>query len=435
MVESLSLAAIVIISSLLFGSVETWSFALVGILTLVLFNVWFIQGLRNGTRMVYFEKNMLIAVLAFVCFVLVQIIPLPPVLLGLLASKKSSFLGMLSLSGFNSISIYPYATVNALMKLILYILLFTLSAFLAVDRAESWHFLKIIVFFGFLLSLFAIIQNATWNGKIFWFRELTKGGSPFGPFVNRNHFAGFIGMIIPFGLALGLRSRDREKKFLYIFVSVIMGLGLFYSLSRGGIISFIVSTFFFVVFVIVRKYSSGSRIVIGIFISLLASYLLYFGMSPILDRFASADVSMGHRAFIWEAMLGAAKDFFLMGSGLGTFPYMSPMYHPGEVTAFFDHAHNDYIEFLTDTGIIGVVLFVAFFIAYVRDVMGSRWWKRRHYHMILAGISSIIYIAVHSIVDFNLHIPSNALLLAVVMGLVYGRAMGMRIHSEGEGIT
>jgi hypothetical protein len=387
MIEQIILACIVIVSALLFGSVEKWSFALVGIATLCLYNLWLIRGLKDGLKMVFMERSTLFMILAFLSYVVIQVLPVPFVIIEMLSPKKASFLSMLSLDGVTSISVYPYATVDALLRLIVYILLFTMSAFLGAKRDDAWQMLKIIVYFGFLLTIFAIIQKATWNGQIYWFRELTMGGTPFGPFVNRNHFAGFIGMIIPFGLALSMWSQDKAKKFIYMFVTVIMTLGLFFSLSRGGIISFIISALFFVIFVVAKRSSSRYRIVMGIFIS---------------------------------------RDFSIVGSGLGTFPYISHIYHPEGVVRYFDHAHNDYLEFVTDTGVTGIVLLIAFCVTYLRDVMRSRWWKGRHFYFILAGISSIVYMTVHSMVDFNLHIPSNAVMFSVILGLACGRANGIK---------
>jgi O-antigen ligase len=435
MIEQIILACIVIVSALLFGSVEKWSFALVGIATLCLYNLWLIRGLKDGLKMVFMERSTLFMILAFLSYVVIQVLPVPFVIIEMLSPKKASFLSMLSLDGVTSISVYPYATVDALLRLIVYILLFTMSAFLGAKRDDAWQMLKIIVYFGFLLTIFAIIQKATWNGQIYWFRELTMGGTPFGPFVNRNHFAGFIGMIIPFGLALSMWSQDKAKKFIYMFVTVIMTLGLFFSLSRGGIISFIISALFFVIFVVAKRSSSRYRIVMGIFISLFVSYLIYFGMTPILDRFTYADVSMGQRAYVWEGMMTAARDFSIVGSGLGTFPYISHIYHPEGVVRYFDHAHNDYLEFVIDTGVTGLVLLIALCVTYLRDVMRSRWWKGRHFYFIPAGISSIVYITVHSMVDFNLHIPSNAIMFSVILGLVCGRANGIKERKRMTIIT
>ncbi|GBE31847.1 MAG TPA: O-antigen ligase family protein [Nitrospirae bacterium] len=423
MIKSYGLASILILASLFFGSVEAWSFAVVGILVVILFNIVLIKGRSlEGGGISLAGRSLYAAVLAFSCFVVIQMIPLPAFLIKIISPVQYSALDLLSIKGFSSISIYPYATLHAFVRMIIYIMLFMVAASLAGDRDAMFAFLKAIVIFGFLLSIFALVQKAAWNGKIYWFRELTHGGTPFGPFVNRNHFAGFMGMLVPFGLALGLHTRNRAKAFLYIFYSVIMSFALFYSLSRGGVLSLIVSASLFMAVIIVRSATTGTRVVAGIFVLLLMSYLLYFGISPLIERFAYTDISFNQRAGIWKAMLGVAHDFFVAGSGLGTFPDISPMYHPAGVNIYYDHAHNDYLEFFTDTGITGSVIFIAFIFVYFRNVLRSGWWNSRDFYFVLAGLVSIISIAVHSTVDFNLHIPSNAMLLSVIMGMVYGMA-------------
>lgn len=95
---------------------------------------------------------------------------------------------------------------------------------------------RILVYFGFGLAIFAIIQKATWNGKLYWFRELSLGGEPFGPFVNRNHYAGFINMLIPLSLGLAVMRRSRGKQTLFGFFGIIMAVSLFISF-QGVVLS------------------------------------------------------------------------------------------------------------------------------------------------------------------------------------------------------
>src|SRR5260370_10487849 len=105
---------------------------------------------------------------------------------------------------------------NTRMELLLLVsdLLLLFLAVQAVRTLQDWRgFVWFGMFFGFLISIFGILQHLTFNGKLYWFREMHYGGIPFGPYVNRNHFAGFVELILPLALvplALGSVRRDRS---------------------------------------------------------------------------------------------------------------------------------------------------------------------------------------------------------------------------------
>jgi O-antigen ligase len=428
LIAGIAIPAIVIISALLFGSVEDWAIAGTGLMSLCSFNAWLFTRIKRGDNFVFLDRPILFSVLACISFFLLQLIPLPELILKILSPERYSLDRILNLSGFHSISVYPYASLHALARFLIYFSIFIMAASLASERIALMRAIQVIVIFGFLVSLFALIQMATWNGKIYWFRELSRGGSPFGPFVNKNHFAGFVGMIVPFGLALALRMKESAKRFLFIFSSVVMSLGLFYSLSRGGIISFIVSMGMFSLLVMIRRTKSKPVIVSAVFVVLLLSYLIYFGLSPVIERFASTDVTLSQRVTVWKSFLNAAADFWLAGGGIGTFPYISPLYHPEGITSFFDHAHNDYLEFFVEMGSLGSIIAIIALMIFFRNILKTKWWQSKDVYLVLAGFSSFLSIAVHSLADFNLHIPSNAILLSTVLGILYGTTR----ETEGE---
>ena len=434
MLESSAILTTVILSVLLFGTVEDWSIALVGVLSLVFFNLWLVNSIKKGQGLPSIQRSLLLCIAAFLGFSLFQIVPLPPFLLKVLSPVKYSALETVSRPGFQSISVYPYATLHALLKLIVYLTLFLMAVSLAERKEGLRMVVRGLVFFGFILSVFALLQKAAWNGRIYWFREVPTNSNPFGPFVNRNHFAGFINMLIPFGIAMSIQARENAKRFLYIFLSVVMGVALFFSLSRGGIISFLVSFTFFSVTIIHRRMRSLPILISGTFALLLLSYLLYLGLEPVIERFSQTDISLGRRTDIWISLLAAVRDHWLAGTGLGTFSYVSPLYHPVDAGGFYDHAHNDYLEFLMDVGVTGVAIAAAFALIVLREVMRSGWWRSRRFYLTLAGLSSLVSIAVHSISDFNLHITSNAITLSVIIGFLYGNAR-RRSHMEGSGST
>lgn len=417
MIEIKFLTVIVIISTLLFGAVETWAFSIVGIATLIFFCVWFFKYGKSWDvpedkwdRIIYFSLS------GFTLYSLLQIVPLPEVLLEIVNPSKYRVLKdfLIESKSLDTLTIYTYASINEIVKLTIYVIIFFLSTRIKDKESIRKIFVNIVIF-GFILSCFAIIQKATWNGRIYWFREVSSDRNVFGPFVNRNHYAGFMGMILPLSMSLTLAYRN-EKRYFFLLSSVIMSFSLVFSLSRGGIISFLLSTVIFMLLVsrhLSRKRLTGYLIV---FASAFFFYFFYLGFSPVIERFAKEGISLKGRPLIWMGTWNAIKDFPIFGTGLGTFRYIFPLYQPGDIGNLnFHYAHNDYLQLLLETGIIGFSLILVFFIGICAKIIR---FYRNGPSIIMAGlITSITYILIHSLVDFNLHIPSNAITFSMITGI------------------
>jgi len=432
-------SAILIFSVLFFGSVEIWSSALIEVCVFTLIIIWLVIRAKTGhplhadkTVISRKERYMFIALFGLLAYIIIQMLPFPSTILKYIAPKSFELYSFYSVDKNPGmyISLYAYKTQIEFLRVVTYSLFFTLLAFSIKDMHTLGWLLKILSYFGFGLAIFAIIQKATWNGGIYWFRELTQGGSPFGPFVNRNHYAGFIGMLIPLTLGLAFTRKRRERKILFGFFALIMSVSLFFSLSRAGIISFFAGIAVFGLFLSRDKFRAKKRWALAAFIFVLFLYLFYLGIDPVIDRFYKTDITSEERFAVWTETLNAFKDFYLTGSGLGTFINVFLFYSPGAITSIYDHAHNDYLEFILEAGIIGAVLLLLFLFFFVRNIFGGSWDGRIGIFKI-SMLSSITTIAVHSIFDFNLHIPSNALMLSSVFGMAFAVSkMGQEISPD-----
>ncbi|MEW6002614.1 MAG: O-antigen ligase family protein, partial [Nitrospirota bacterium] len=411
------LILIVTISTLLFGTVESWSIVVVSFLAALTF-VFFVMRLKSF----HFEsstlKGVMIATVLLFSYPLFQLIPLPPSIIGKAhpAMKEILSISPNTTPMLHSISIYPFATEMELSRLLAFLMVFFTAAFGINEEGRLYRIIRALSIFGFILALFAIIQHATWNGKIYWFREPTQGGTPFGPFVNRNHFAGFINMIIPLSLGIGLMSRSLEKKIIYAFFSITMAIALLFSLSRGGIVSFFAGIMVFVFVIFGRTYSMKKILPVFLFILVLLTYLLYLGISPIIERFSQTGLTDDQRFLAWQSTLWALRDFAVLGSGLGTFQHIFKIYKPEGLYLYWDHTHNDYLELLLEIGIIGAIVVVIFFFFVLKAIL-ENYGRGREIYLKAAFLSSITTLAVHSVVDFNIHIPSNAILFFLVLGM------------------
>ncbi len=419
------LAVIIVLAALLFGAVEVWSAAAV---LLLVFGAGLFWSMSHGNVIEELPGNtrkLLFVALIFCAYIGLQLIPLPAAVVSFISPDTARTRDFYSISGiqFMPLSFDPYKTVGELLRVAAFFTVFFISSIIFRDREKLTKMLIMLIVFGFCLAVFAIVQKATWNDKIYWFRELTAGGSPFGPFVNRNHFAGFIGMLVPLGLGYTLTRESREKFIFFGFLTVIMTLALFFSLSRGGIVSFFASMALFSMLIVITRVQTRKMWAIAAFLAAVVAYLVYLGIDPVINRFYETDITKEQRIIVWTSTFTAFKDFWLTGSGLGTFIDMFHLYSPGSVQSIFDHAHNDYLEYMLETGTIGIVLLLTFIGLLLHPFAKADFHGKRGIIRI-AVISSVSSMLIHSIFDFNLHILSNMLLFAVVLGMLSSLAIG-----------
>ena len=136
-------------------------------------------------------------------------------------------------------TVSSYSTRMELLLLVSDLILLFLAV-QAFRTLQDWRgFVWFGMIFGFLMSIFGILQHLTFNGKLYWLREMHFGGIPFGPYVNRNHFAGFVELILPLALVPLVLGRVRRERWPVVGLFAVVPIGaLFLSVSRGGIVSF-----------------------------------------------------------------------------------------------------------------------------------------------------------------------------------------------------
>ena len=299
--------------------------------------------------------------------------------------------------------------------------------FLAVQAfrtLQDWRgFVWFGMFFGFLISIFGILQHLTFNGKLYWFREMHYGGIPFGPYVNRNHFAGFVELILPLALVPLVLGRVRRERWPVVGLFAVVPIGaLFLSASRGGIVSFGVELAFLALVMILRR-TAGKQLFAGATVLLLALLMVsWLGVGQLLQRFSSfqsLEATAGKRASMrrdtWQIFLHHP----VAGTGLGTLQIVYPPYESLYDGKIVNHTHNDYLEALAETGFLGGLCCAWF----LRVLFGESMKRFRQPNNSFAGtlqLSGLVACSgflVHSLVDFNLHIPSNALLFFLMAHL------------------
>jgi O-antigen ligase len=375
---------------LAFGAVEVWSGAVLEIGASLLFVGW--------AALVFFDDR-----------IKIHWSPLNWPLLGLFVIGLAQF--------FLGATPYPFLTRVELLKLAAYLLIFFLSTQVFRERHDLTNLAWFLILLCFTVSLLGIVQHFTSDAKIYGFRTLTAGGDPFGPFVNRNHFAGFVELTLPAGLALLIfRGLRRDMIPLTGLLTIVPVGAIILSGSRGGIVSFGFEVAVLALLARLRKAQEGPRLVALAIVGFAALALVaWLGTGKAIERFSTlhpGDVTLGRRATMVH---GAAHVFFdhpVKGAGLGSLVAVFPRYEIAYDGYVVDHVHNDYVELLAEMGILGGLCGMAFLWLLFRNARRCFTAEQGHFsRAVHAGaITALCGLLLHSMVDFNLHIPSNALL-------------------------
>ncbi|MGA2421060.1 MAG: hypothetical protein ABSG69_13350, partial [Candidatus Acidiferrum sp.] len=195
---------------------------------------------------------------------------------------------------------YAYNTRTELQLLLADVILLFLTA-QAFRTLEDWKkFVWFAMFFGFVVSTFGILQHLTFNGKIYWFREMRFGGIPFGPYVNRNHFAAFAELLIPIPLVPLLIGKVRRERLVVVGLFAVLQMGaLLLAASRGGIASFGVEFLALAIWFAMRRPEGKQLLAGGTLILVVVLLISWLGVRQITQRFSamqSLEITTGKRA-------------------------------------------------------------------------------------------------------------------------------------------
>lgn len=448
---------LVVATPLAFGTVHDWSSSVMEIIVFIVFGAWSVKsGLRFGAGMSW---PLLALLTAGLTLPLLQIVPLPAGIVRLVSPSLVDLytqVGAPGQEGWMPLSMNTRATIEEWFRITAYVLIFIVVASHYTTTGQVKKLCRTIVAVGAFLTVFAALQFATWNGKLYWVfpvrEELAAAGHRFwGPYINRNHFAGYLAMVVPIAYALFLhriavkqqassrQSQGFTQQLLILTSSVsltVMGLSsiamiaaIFGSFSRGGIVAFTAGTACFSLMVLSRR---STRSVAGAFAPI-AAILLVSIMALLWPRVehrfeAITDVERIKRFDIWKDAGGILYDFPILGTGLGTFRFAYPRYQTENTALQFDHAENDYLELATELGSAGVLLALGTAAAYLGAVYPA--WRQRKNRFVLlltaGGIASCCALAVHGAVDFNFRIPANALLFSIIAGITIATARNVR---------
>ena len=418
-----------VFAPLAFGSVEHWSLMTVELLASLSLCLVML-GLVYRKDPVYRVPGIL-PLFLLLLYILLQLLPIPVELLKIISpmsweAYKPIYEQMMD-KAWLPISINQKVTLQEFLRLGGYVLFYiaTIQLLRSADRIKFT--LTFVLILAGIIAFLATLQLFSANGHIYWFRE-APGGRPGGPWVNINQYSGYIEMLCPLALGLFLYHKPRvpsdaslRERFISFFTSPSSNLNLLFggiffilcssvliALCRGGIVTILLSTLFFIAMVSyrLRKYGRASVWAAICFVLVFISWL---GWEPIIAEFGSSFDTSGviqdARFTVWSDTVAIIKDYPLFGSGFGTYLDVYPAYKTFQSHLVFDHAHNDYLELLVDGGVVAFFLVVWFVSAVIVHAI-KKLKVRRDRFAILVGIgilSGMVAVLLHASVDFNLH--------------------------------
>ena len=295
------------------------------------------------------------------------------------------------------------------------------------------------VAYGFLLSLFAIIQQFTANGKIYWVVSNRYGGWVYGPYVNHAHYAGLMEMLVPFPIIFAIVSwGGRSGRAMFLFVAVVMSSTIFLSQSLGGMIAF-TAELGVLCLILFRNRRSAYReiLLLGALCIALIAWLVWLRPPGLMERFARllnpiSDAGATGRVAIVKDSLRMLRERPFLGWGLGTFPVVYPSFRSFFTNLWVNEAHNDFVQTLVETGIVGFT-FAGVFLALLcrQGIHNLKHWRNdTQSSLALAAFLGCIGLLVHGFVDFNLQIPANAVFFFALAALVTSRFKKPELNRE-----
>ena len=421
----LLLSITIVLSALAYGTVHYWALALfeMGACSIIL--LWMIDAWRSRT--LRFSRSLLqLPLIGILLLGLFQLLPL----------RSYSGAGTLSAPPISSLSIDPYSTRLTLVQ-IGALLIYFAAALAFIDSPKRLRLIvRTVTIFGFLMALLGLMQYFTSPGKIYWVKELPQS-VPFGPFYNRHHFAAYmeLAMAVPLGLLFS-GAIEQDKRLLYVFVVAMMGIALIMTTSRGAIIGFFAEAAFLVTMIRFKREEQGERVkkrrrrvravlvraglIMALMLTLVVGAIM-FGGEEALSRFVgtvnSNDPTTG-RTHFWGVTLDIIRAHPFLGSGLGSYGLAYTQYDTRNGIYRLEQAHNDYLQVMSDAGVIGIGLGILFVVVLFKSGLARGASEDPFRRGVAIGaLAGCFGVLVHSFFDFTLHTTANALLFLVLAAL------------------
>ena len=424
------------------GSNRPWAWSLLSVMCLFLAATMLLEALRGGIKLekTLRQHRLPIAIFGLIpLWVSIQAMPLPASLIDLLSPASLQMQSFLLGDSF-SLSLEPARTKQMAMLSWAFWLFFVMSMLLIDSSKRMRVVLMVVVFGGLFQALYGSFMALSGMELGFFIEKEFNRGLTTGTFINRNHLAGYLEMCLAIGIGLLVASlgqgqsknwREHTKRWLETILGpkmrlrvylAIMVVALVLTRSRMGNTAFFVSLPLcgLIMMALQRRFSRGPMV---LFASLLLIDVLivgqWFGFEELAERIENTSAETENRDELNVETWQLFRTYPLAGTGAGNFYSSFPQAKSADITGFNAHAHNDYLEFASGFGIIGVVpLSLSILLAIQATVKTLTRRRNRLMKGVAFGcLMGIVSLLIHSAVDFNLQMPANGLLFVLLLAL------------------
>ncbi|HEX4331486.1 MAG TPA: O-antigen ligase family protein [Usitatibacter sp.] len=437
--------AVVVASPVPLGSNRAWAWSLLECGIFALVAAWLLAWTAGGARMpqpLVRAWPVFAALALWIADTAITVVPLPREWVATLSPVAAAMHGLADAAGGPqasfTLSLEPHASRIALIKSLAYSGAFFLTLAVVSNRSRFLVFAKVLVFAATLHALYALGMHASGTTQTYLGTVLVHRAAAMGFYANQNHFAGMLEMSI--AVAIGLASYGGRgtggslrraivelarqvftARMILRLALCVLVVALAATHSRMGNTAFLISLLVGIAIAVgpSREFRKGIAILVVsvVLLDLLVAGSLV-GTEKLAQRLEATTVQdVEDRGAVARLSLGIVRDYPLFGSGAGTFYVAFPRYRTDAIANFFDHAHNDYVQFAAESGLVGLGLLAAVVLASLRSAYLAQ-LVRRDPAMKSASLACIMGVAallVHSWADFNLQIPANAVLFMVLL--------------------
>lgn len=327
------------------------------------------------------------------------------------------------------LSVTPVATEIEWLRWLGYVALAVVAA-ASVDTPQSLKaFCGALAVAGFAIAALGIAQYLTADGRLYWTWKLESGGRMFGPYVNRNHFAGLMELWCPLALGMAMLPQHRlTQRWFWSVLALVMGGAVVLCGSRGGVISLLVAVLAFTLLIAAQR--AGKRAVLWLLAAMLftLSGVLALERGELLQRYEAAlrphqyqqEDAAAYRFAAWKDTFTLIRQTPFTGSGLDTFATRFPAVRSFATDLIWTHAHNDFLQFAAEAGLVGAALALWMLAAGARETSRNltRTSGTATGALLAAMAAGCIGFITHGWLDFNFHIPANAASFVVLASIV-----------------
>ncbi len=381
--------------------------------------------------------------------ILLQLVPLPAALRRVLEPGFSDVFA----AGWAPLSLAPWATLHAAASAAIVVGIALTAARIAVTRSGLPVLLALLAATGVLVAVLGLAGEAGAPEKVLLIRDNTGGGGPYGPFVNENHFAQAMELTLPAALVLlvvnirQLRGSGGSRQLAAVMVlssavaTVVTVAAMLRSGSRGGalfLLAALVLTFGLWLRPLRFRGARWPAVVIAVILIGVVAGLSWTRLPELeegfRDLFAVEGVDGNTRWDLWTGTIRSWERSPVVGSGLGSYRYVIGMDKPATGRSVLEQAHNDWLEWASTTGAVGVAALLLFAVGTAMALSPRRVRRLRYeFRYALAGIAlALVATAIHEIIGFGLQTPLNRYLLATWIGMLWGLAGRVRNPRGGR---